>query len=158
MDNRKSTGGYVYTLVGAPISWKSKKQSTVGLSSTKADYVATTLMVKEGIWIKVMLEELKLLTIPIVTLFCDNLSCIKVANNLKMSDNICHVDLKHHFLRDLIETKRIELNFAPTHHMWVDFLTKPLQHSKHIICCKQVGLSDVIEDNNEKTTFLENFA
>ena len=105
-----------------------------------------------------MLEEFKLFAIPTVTLFCDNPSCIKLANNPKMTDNIRHVNSKHHFLRDLIETKKMELKFSPTHHMWVGFLTNPLQHSKHIICCKQVGLSDVIEDNNEKTTFLENFA
>ena len=80
MDDRKSTGGYVYTLACAAISWKSKKQTTVALSSTEAEYVVAALAAKEGIWIKAMLEELKLLTIPIVTLFCDNLSCIKVAN------------------------------------------------------------------------------
>ena len=97
-----------------------------------------------------MLEEFKLFAIPTVTLFCDNPSCIKLANNPKMTDNIRHVNSKHHFLHDLIETKKMELKFSPTHHMWVGFLTNPLQHSKHIICCKQVGLVDAIEDKDEK--------
>ena len=125
----------------------------MALSSTEAEYVVAALAAKEGIWIKAMLDEFKLFTIPPVTLFCDNQSCIKLANNPKMSDNIRHVDLKHHFLRDLIETKKIELKFAPTHQMWADFLTKPLQHSKHIICCKQVGLIDVIEDKDKNLHF-----
>ena len=115
VDDRKSTGGYVYTLAGAAISWKSKKQTTVALSSTEAEYVAAALAAKEGIWIKAMLEEFKLFAIPTMALFCDNQSCIKLASNPNMRDNIRHVDLKHHFLRDLIETKKIELKFAPTH-------------------------------------------
>ena len=106
MDNRKSTGGYVYKLAGVTILWKSKKQTTVALTSTEAEYVVAALAAKEGIWIKAMFEEFKLFTIPIVTLFWSNQFCIKLANNSKMSDNIHHVDLKHHFLRDLIETKK----------------------------------------------------
>ena len=148
VDDLKSTSAYVYTLARTAISWKSKKQTTmtVALSSIEVDYV---VVAKEGIWIKSLLEEFKLFTIPTVTLFCDNQSCIELANNWKMSNNICHVALKHHFLCDLIETKKIELKFFPTHQMWVDFLTKSLQHSRHIVCCNQVGLIDVIEDKEE---------
>ena len=94
MDDRKLTGGYGYTLVSVVISWKPKKQNTIALSdSTEAKYVAPTLVVKEGIWIKSMLEEFTVFIIPIVTLFWDNQSCIKLANNPKMGDNIHHVDL-----------------------------------------------------------------
>ena len=153
VDDRKSRCSYVYTLAGVAILCKSKKQTTVALSSTEVEYVAAALAAKEGIWIKAMLEEFKLFAIPTMALFCDNQSCIKLASNPNMRDNIRHVDLKHHFLRDLIETKKIELKFAPTHQMWADFLTKPFQHSKHIICYKQVGLIDVIEDKNENLHF-----
>ena len=97
MDDRKLTGGYGYTLVSVVISWKPKKQNTIALSdSTEAKYVAPTLVVKEGISIKSMLKEFSLFTISTMTLFCDNQCCIKLANNPKMSNNICHVDLKHH--------------------------------------------------------------
>ena len=68
MDNRKSTSGYVYTLASVAISWKSKKQTTVALSSTEAEYVVVALAAKECIWIKSMLEEFNLFTIPTRTL------------------------------------------------------------------------------------------
>ena len=113
VDHRKSTSGYVYTFAGGAISWRSKKQSTVALSSTEAEYVATALAAKEGIWIKAIFEELNIFGRPTLELNCDNLSCIKLIKNPKMSDNIRHVSLKHHFIRDLIEGKMIELKFMP---------------------------------------------
>ena len=149
VDGRKSTSGYVYTLAGAAIAWRSKKQTTVALSSTEAEYVAAALAAKEGVWIKSILEELKLFNTPTITLFCDNQSCIKLANNPKLSDNIRHVDFKHHFLRDLIETKKVDLKFIPSIYMWADFLTKPLPHIKHNTCCKKLGLGNIDHDSED---------
>jgi hypothetical protein len=74
-------------LAGAVIAWRSKKQTTIALSSTEVEYIAIALAAKV-VWIKSILEELNLFNIPAITLFCDNQSCIKLANNIKMSDNI----------------------------------------------------------------------
>ena len=129
VDNRKSTSGYVYTQAGRAIAWQSKKQTTVALSSTEAKYVSAALTAKEGIWIKAVLDELNLFKVPTLELNCDNQSCINLARNPKMSDNIQHVSFKHHFLRDLIEDKKIELKFTPSTSMWADFKTK----AQHIV-------------------------
>jgi ribosome-binding factor A len=98
------------------------------MSSKEAKYVAAALVAK-GVCINSVLEELKLFDIPAITLFCDNQSCIKLANNPKMSDNIRHVDFTHHFVCDLIETKKVDLKYTPSIHMQADFLTKPLSHT-----------------------------
>ena len=74
VDNRKSTSGYVYTLAGEAIALWSKKQTTVALSSTEAEYVGAALAVKEGIWIKAILEELNLFKVLALELNCDNQS------------------------------------------------------------------------------------
>ena len=60
VDDRKSTNGYVYTFAGRAITWRLKKQAIVSLSSTEVEYVATSLAVKEGIWLKAILEEINL--------------------------------------------------------------------------------------------------
>ena len=76
VDNQKSTSGYVYTLAGRAIAWQSKKQTTVALSSTEAEYVAIALLAKERIWIKAILEELKLFEVPMLELNCNYIQSI----------------------------------------------------------------------------------
>ena len=151
VDGRKSTSGFVYCLAGAAIAWRSKKQTTVALSSTEAEYVAAALAAKEGIWIHSILEELNLFKTSKLILHCDNQSCIKLACNPKMSDNIRHVSFKHHFLRDLIEEKKLDLKYASTTLMWADFLTKPVPQTKHIACCRKIGLTMPNYSSNDNT-------
>ena len=58
-----------------------------------------------------------------------------------MSDNIRHVSFKHHFLRDLIEEKTLDLKYASTTLIWADFLTKPIPQTKYAACCRKIGLT-----------------
>ena len=102
--------------------------------------MATALAAKEGIWIKAILEESNLFGAQVLELNCDNQSCIQLIRNPKMSDNIRHVSFKHHFIRDLIEEKRLEMKFTPSTSMWADFLTKPVSNKKHTTCCRRIGL------------------
>ena len=86
---------------------------------------------KEGIWLKAILEEINFAEGKPIEIYCDNQSCIKLASNPRISDNICHISMKHHFLRDMIEEKNINIKFTPTTLMWVDFLTKAVTSHKH---------------------------
>ena len=150
VDDRKSTSGYVYTCAGGAIAWRSKKQATVSLSSTEAEYVAATLAAKEGIWLNSILEELNFAKEKPIKIYCDNQSCLKLASNPRISDNIRHISFTHHFLRDMIEEKKINIKFTPTTLMWADFLTKAVASDKHLQCCKNIGLLNqtTIEDKN----------
>ena len=129
MDDRKSTSGYVYTF--GDIAWRSKQQATVSLSSTKAEYVDAALVAKKGIWLKAILEEINFAKGKPIEIYCDNQSCIKLVSNPRMSDNIRHISMKHHFLRDVIEEKNINIKFTPRTLMWADFLTKAVASHKH---------------------------
>ncbi|KAH7351683.1 hypothetical protein KP509_19G009700 [Ceratopteris richardii] len=148
MSSRKSTSGCVFTLAGGAISWFSKKQTTVALSSTEAEFVALALTTKEGLWIQALLQELLPEKCFPLKIFYDNQSCIQLASNLKHSEKTKHLDLKYHFIRELVEHKKLQLSYTSTHLMWADMLTKPLGTEKFLQCCKHVGMSDSSRINN----------
>ena len=74
-----------------------KKNATIALSSTKAKYVAVALATEEGIWLKAILEEINLFEVQPLEINCDNQSCIKLASNPRMSNNIRHISFKAAF-------------------------------------------------------------
>lgn len=138
----QSTSGYVYVLLGAAISWQSKKQDRVTLSSTtEAEYVAMTLAVKEGIWLKHLLLETTLFVNKPVLLYCDNSSAITLAKNLKHSEKTKHIAMKLQFIRELIREDSIQLIHIRTEQQWADFLTKSLPKAKHLESCLKLGLN-----------------
>ncbi|MCO5613209.1 hypothetical protein L7F22_067485 [Adiantum nelumboides] len=105
----QSTSGFVYLLARGSISWQSKKQDRVTLSSTEAKYVAMTLALKEGIWLKHLLMETTLFTNQPLQLLCDNMSAIMLARNLKHSEKTKHIAMKLQFIMELIQEGTIEL-------------------------------------------------
>ena len=136
----QSTSGYVFLLAGSSISWQSKKQDRVTLSSTEAEYVAMTLAVKEGIWLKHFLMETTLFRDQPLRLHCDNMSAILLAQNLRHSEKTKHIALKLQFIRELLQEGTIELSHVRTNLQWADFLTKSLPKAKHLESCQQLGL------------------
>ena len=123
------------------IAWRSKRQTSVALSSTEAEYVAATLTAKEGLWIKTIIQELDIFNLSEMKIYCDNQSCIKLAENPKITDQNKHIRARHHFIRELVAAKEFSIQFTPTTSMWADFLTKPVSSQKHWICCNKIGLS-----------------
>ncbi|KAH7430142.1 hypothetical protein KP509_09G085600 [Ceratopteris richardii] len=143
MATRKSTTGCVFVLAGGTVSWFSKKQTSVALSSAEAEFVALALSAKEGIWLQAVIKELlPEYNIPIKML-CDNMSCIHLASNPKHSEKTKHVDLKYHYIHELVEQKRIQLAHTSTHLMWADMFTKPLPTDKFVQCRRHLGLHEL---------------
>ena len=130
----------VFTFAGGAIAWRTKRQSSVALSSTEAEYIVAALTAKEGLWIKTIIEELDIFELKEMTVFCDNQSTIKLATNPKITNQNKHIRARHHFIRDLVEVKEISLQYTSTTTMWADFLTKPVPQHKHWICCSKIGL------------------
>ncbi|MCO5594128.1 hypothetical protein L7F22_048149 [Adiantum nelumboides] len=142
-DTRYSTSGFVFVLAGGAISWQSRKQATVALSSTEAEYVAAAMAAKEGIWLQRLLEELQIFKPLPITLHLDNQSCIHLAKNPKHHEKTKHVDFKYHFIRELVEEGKINLEYTPTEYMWADFLTKAVPKVKHDACCSNLPIQPV---------------
>ena len=139
----------VFTFADGAIAWRTKREVSVVLSSTEAEYVAAVLTTKEGLSIKTIIEVLDIIKLNEVKVFCDNQSCIKLAINPKITDQNKHIRARHHFIRELVEAKEMSLHYTSTTTMWADFLTKPVPQQKHWNCCNKIGLS-ISKINKEK--------
>jgi hypothetical protein len=128
--DRKSHSGYVFTMNGGPISWKSKKQPIVALSSMEAEYIALSEAAKEALWLKKLKDDLQE-NRNILTIYEDNQSCIKTASDVIRNERSKHIDVRFHFLRELVESKEIQITYCPTQQMIADMLTKSLGNIAH---------------------------
>ncbi|XP_042018958.1 putative late blight resistance protein homolog R1B-19 [Salvia splendens] len=107
-DKRKSTTSYVFTLGGSCVSWKSQLQHIVVLSTTESEYIAITEAMKEALWLKGVVSELRFLKQPIVV-YSDSQSTIQVCKNLVFHDRTKHIDVRFHFIRDVVEKGEVLL-------------------------------------------------
>ena len=126
VDSRKSTSGTLFFLGSSPVTWQSQKQKIVALSSCESEYVAAATAACQGIWLARLLAEFGYGEAERVALKVDNKSAISLAKNPVFHERSKHIELKYHFIRDCVETKKIELEFVPTEHQLADMLTKPL--------------------------------
>ncbi|KAH9142061.1 hypothetical protein AeRB84_013835 [Aphanomyces euteiches] len=127
---RRSTSGYFLFLNGCLISWKSKLQNIVALSTSEAEYISMSYGLQEALWLKSLLEELELsVKLPIIV-YEDNQSTIKMAENSALQQRTKHIDVRHHFIRDLVREHMIKIEYCPTNEMLADMLTKTLPRPK----------------------------
>lgn len=128
--DRKSFTGFVFKLGCSTISWESRKQRTVALSSTEAEYMAFSDACKEALFIRSFLCDLLSQKCKIL-LLNDNQSAQKLTTNNMFHGRTKHIDVRHHFIRDTIKNNLITVNYLPTDEMIADVLTKPLLREKH---------------------------
>jgi hypothetical protein len=150
VDTRRSTGGYVFLMCKAAISWSSKLQTSPALSSTEAEYMAMTRAAQEAIWLRQLLEQLGFKQDSPTKLQGDNQGAIALAKNPGDHPRSKHIQLRYHFIRFSITKGLIELDYVPTHFMIADGLTKSLVRTKHETFIKMLGmkphLSGSVED------------
>ena len=132
--HRHSISGHVYLFSGGAISWSSRKQPIIALSSTEAEYIAASDAVRELLWLRSLISEI---TIPIshpITLLCDNQSAIQIASNGLINARTKHIDIRIHFIRNIVESGVIDLVYCPTDQILADTLTKalPRPHVKYL--------------------------
>ena len=126
-DSRKSTSGYALMLNGAAISWKSKRQSVVALSSAEAEFVAASSMVQEVIYTRRFLENLGFPQPEPTPVFEDNRTCVAWSEgSVGGSDRAKHIDLREHFVHDAVDKKVLKLVPIESAANVADQLTKPL--------------------------------
>ena len=125
-DNRRSTGAYICTIsdskANSPhtaISWSSKQQSTVALSSTEAEYMALTQACKEAMWVRRFMREIQSIskqklqqTIPPITIFADNQGSIALAKNPEFHSGTKHIHIQQHFIREKVEEEEVRLEYC----------------------------------------------
>lgn len=135
--DRKSFTGYVLFQGKAPISWQSKKQPTVALSTAEAEYMAMTECSKEIVFMCNIHFEIFNDKI-VADLYSDNKSAIDLAHNPILHGRTKHIGIRHHFIRDVVQNGYVKVKHVSTENMVADFLTKPLTKVKHQFCAKHV--------------------
>ncbi|HSN66223.1 MAG TPA: reverse transcriptase domain-containing protein, partial [Fusibacter sp.] len=123
-DTRISVYGYILYFCGCPIAWKSKSGKSVTLSSTEAEYFATSEVAKEVIFAKQVLESIGIpLSYPI-EIKCDNIGAIYLANNHSTSQRTKHIDTRTHFVREFVEQEILKVVFVKSEDNEADIFTK----------------------------------
>jgi hypothetical protein len=136
----RSTGAWVIMMGTGAISWSSKLQSIVSLSTTEAEYVSSVSTAQEILWLRNLFKELGY---PVQTSSClniDNQSAINVAKNPEHHGRMKHLDLRFYWLRDVVEDKTITVKYCPTKEMPADLLTKPLDRTTTLQFAQKMGL------------------
>jgi hypothetical protein len=128
--DRKSTSGCCFTLGSAMVSWCSRKQSSVALSTAEAEYIALSVAVREAVWLRKLLTDLFDHEMDPIIIHCDNQSCVKLSENPVFHDRSKHIEIKYHYIRDMVQRKAVHVQYLPTHEQIADIFTKPLAKTK----------------------------
>ncbi|KAG6615786.1 Integrase catalytic core protein [Phytophthora cinnamomi] len=134
LSDRKSTSGYLFQVADGPISWGSKKQSSVSLSTSEAEYIALSLAIQEGKWVHKLLCEILVAAggvTPELKIFEDNQSCIKMTKNPVNHGRAKHIDIKYHHIRDEVKRGEVIVEYCETTTMLADIMTKGLAGPRH---------------------------
>ena len=107
--DRKSTSGCSFSMVLGVISWFSKKQSCVALSTAKAEYVTTCLASCEAVWLRELLSNLFDLQLDATCIHSDNQICLKLSENPVFHDKLKHIKIKYHYIRDMVQRGAVKL-------------------------------------------------
>lgn len=140
LDSRRSTSGYIFKLANGPVTWKSKRQDTVSLSTTEAEYIAASLACKEIIWLRKLLSGIGHRCSHPIKLYIDNQSAIKLVKNQEFHSRTKHIDVQYHFIREKYEDKTIDVRYIPSEDQLADTLTKPLPRAQFEKLRSKIGV------------------
>ncbi|PIL29346.1 hypothetical protein GSI_09397 [Ganoderma sinense ZZ0214-1] len=129
-EDRKAISGYAFLIDGGAVSWSSKKQELISLSTTESEYVTVTHAAKEALWLRSLIGQIFAPLLSSTPLLSDNLSAIALARDNQYHARTKHIDIHFHFIRWIIEDKKIHLVYCPTEDQVADVLTKALPSPK----------------------------
>ncbi|KAE8663053.1 hypothetical protein F3Y22_tig00113123pilonHSYRG00166 [Hibiscus syriacus] len=148
-DTRRSTTGYVFKLGSGIISWCSKRQPTVSLSTTEAEYRAAAMAAQESTWLIQLMNNLHQPVDYAIPLYCDNQSTIRLAENPVFHARTKHVEVHYHFVREKVLQEEIEMRQIKTDEQIADLFTKSLSVGKFEHFRRQHGVIQRMEANIE---------
>ena len=142
-NDRKSTSGYIFVMNGGAISWKSRKQTCVALSTAEAEYVALASAAQETAWIRQLLNDLHHQQDDPTILFEDNQAAVAISKNSQLHTKMKHIAIRYHYVREKALDKTIDVQYCPTNDMVADILTKGLTLDKFLKLRELSGIKDL---------------
>ena len=139
IDDRKNTSGGCFYLGNNLVSWMSKKQNSVSLSTAEAEYIATTSCCAQLLWMKKLLHDYGI-TQDTMCVFCDNMSAINLSKNPVQHSKSKHIEIWYHFIQNLVEEKTVYLEFINTDNQKANIFTKPLDGPRFESLRKTIGV------------------
>lgn len=127
LDDRRSTTGCVFLIGSGAISWASKKQPVVALSTTEAEYIAAAFCACQCVWIRRILEKIRAEEESATVIHCDNSSTIALSKHPVLHGKSKHIEVRFHYLRELVNGKTVKMEYCATKNQVADIFTKPLK-------------------------------
>eukprot|EP00253_Pinus_taeda_P003902 PITA_03902 len=142
IDDRKSTNGDAFYMGSRLVSWFSKKQSSIALSTAEAEYVAATSCCTQLLWMMQTLQDIQITCTPPISILCDNTSAISISKNPIMHSKTKNIPIKYHFLREQVLEQKVKLEYVPSKEQVVDIFTKPLPRKTFEYRRQKLGVVD----------------
>jgi hypothetical protein len=121
------------------ISWLSRKQTLVALNTAEAEYIAVSVASHEAVWLRKLCGLFDLELEPTL-IYCNNQSCVKLSKNHVFHDKSKHIEIKYHYIRDMMQRGAMELQYISTNEQIVDILTKPMSRVKYEYFKDKLGM------------------
>jgi hypothetical protein len=144
---RRSVSGNVFMMAGGPIAWRSQRQTCVATSSNEAEYIAASEAARSAVWIRNLINDMGLDGVlndekaPPMTLYMDNKGAIDLTTALGATKRSKHIDIRYHYVRDMVNQGVISIRQVPSAEMAADGFTKVLDVVRHTRFLDLIGLS-----------------
>jgi hypothetical protein len=145
----KSTTGYLFQIGGTAVTWKSKKQTCVALSTAEAEYIALSSAAQEVVWMRELSADLRNPQSQPTLIWEDNQSAISIAKNPQFHGRTKHFNIKYHFIREQVSNGKICLQYYPTEDMLADLLTKGIGPEKFERLRRLCGMCNQVSSEEE---------
>lgn len=141
--DRRSTSGYFTFVGGNLVTWRSKKQKVVALSSAEAEFRGMNKGLCELLWLRKLLTEIGFPPVSSMKLFCDNKAAISITHNPVQHDRTKHVEIDRHFIKEKLETGIIQFPFVKSEDQLADMLTKGISSKTFYNSLDKLGIGDI---------------
>ena len=139
-DTRRSTSGFVFMFNQGAITWSSRRQNCVALSTMESEYIAASDSSREAVWLRRLTAQIGAVQKSPTNLYCDNKSAIAITHNPEHHSRSKHIDVKYHFLRDQQSNGTINISHISSESQLADIFTKPLSSNRFCILRSQLGV------------------
>ena len=132
IDDRKSTSGYCFMMSGGAVSWSSKKQSCVALSTAESEYLALSSATQEALWLRHIMADMGEQQLDPTPINEDNQAAIMMSKNFQFHGRAKHIAIRYHFIHEHLANGNISLIYCPSDQNLADIFTKCVQNERFV--------------------------